>query len=108
MTSETVVVDFNPQTLPLRQDLEHEFKTIYRKVATQLQGMEETAKSQIFNEVGNFLPMNKLVVEGASIYMIDPEPSISSLGQTVAIELDDLTNGRLEELYVPHAVAGIR
>lgn len=77
------------QTLPLRRDLEHEFKTIYRKAAKQLQGIEEIAKSEIINEIGHFLPMNKLVAEGASIYMIDPEPSISTLGQTMAIELDD-------------------
>jgi signal recognition particle receptor subunit beta len=77
------------QTLPLRRDLEHEFKTIYREAAKQLEGIERTAKSGILNEIGNFLPVNKLAAEGASIYMIDPEPSISTLGQTMAIELDD-------------------
>jgi signal recognition particle receptor subunit beta len=77
------------QTLPLRRDLEHQFKTSYREAVKQLQGVERTAKSAIFNEIGNFLPMKKLAAEGASIYMIDPEPSISTLGQTMAIELDD-------------------
>jgi hypothetical protein len=76
-------------TLPLRGDLEHEFQTIYREAAEQLRGIERRANAGILNEVGDLVPANTLVGEDAPIYMIDPEPSISALGQTVAIELDD-------------------
>jgi hypothetical protein len=75
--------------LPLRRDLEHEFQTVYREAAAQLQALVQTANAGIYNEIGDLAFANKLVGENPPIYVIDPEPSISALGQTVAIELDD-------------------
>jgi signal recognition particle receptor subunit beta len=76
-------------TLQLRRDLEHVFKTIYPEATKQLRWIEQKAKSKILNEIGNLLPARALVGEDTPIYMIDPEPSIGALGQTVAIELDE-------------------
>jgi signal recognition particle receptor subunit beta len=76
-------------TLPLRRDLEHRFQTIYLEAAEELRSIERKANAEILNEVGDLVPANTLLGEGAPVYMIDPEPSISALGQTMAIELDD-------------------
>jgi hypothetical protein len=77
------------RTLPLRRDLEREFQTIYREAADRLRAIERTANATILNEIRALVPANALAGEGASIHMADPEPSISALGQTVAVDLDD-------------------
>jgi signal recognition particle receptor subunit beta len=76
-------------TSHLRRDLEHAFKTVYAGTAGQLCEIERKAKAKILDEIGNLLPAKALVGGETPIYMIDPEPSIGALGQTVAIELDD-------------------
>jgi signal recognition particle receptor subunit beta len=75
-------------TAPLRRDLAQQFHH-YRKAAEQLQDAERTAKATIFAEIRDLVPDNALVDEDAPIHLIDPAPSISALGQTVALELDD-------------------
>ncbi len=75
-------------TLPLRQELEHTFQTIYWEAAGRLRGIERTANAEILGQVGNLVPANDGVGEGEPIHSIDPEPSISPLGQTLAVELD--------------------
>jgi signal recognition particle receptor subunit beta len=75
-------------TLPLRQELERTFQTIYWEAAGRLRGIERTANAEILGQIGNLVPANEVVGEDAPIHSIDPEPSISALGQTVAVELD--------------------
>jgi hypothetical protein len=75
-------------TLPLRRDLEQRFQSIYWEAAGRLRGIARTANAEILNKVGDLVPAQELVGEDAPIYSIDPEPSISALGQTVAVELD--------------------
>jgi tRNA U34 5-carboxymethylaminomethyl modifying GTPase MnmE/TrmE len=75
-------------TLPLRQELERTFQKIYWEAAGRLRGIERTANAEILGQVGNLVPANDVVGEGAPIHSIDPEPSISALGQTLAVELD--------------------
>jgi signal recognition particle receptor subunit beta len=75
-------------TLPLRQELERTFQTIYWEAAGRLRGIERTANAEILGKIGNLVPANEVVGEDAPIHSIDPEPSISALGQTVAVELD--------------------
>jgi hypothetical protein len=75
-------------TLPLRRDLEQRFQSIYWEAAGRLRAIARTANAEILNKVGDLVPAQELVGEDAPIYSIDPEPSISALGQTVAVELD--------------------
>jgi signal recognition particle receptor subunit beta len=75
-------------TLPLRQELERTFQTIYWEAAGRLRAVERTANAEILGKIGNLVPANEVVGEDAPIHSIDPEPSISALGQTVAVELD--------------------
>jgi hypothetical protein len=75
-------------TLPLRRDLEQKFQSIYWEAAGRLRGIARTANAEILNKVGDLVPAKELVGEDAPIYSIDPEPSISALGQTVAVEMD--------------------
>ncbi len=75
-------------TLPLRQELERTFQTIYWEAAGRLRGIERTANAEILGQIGNLVPAGKVAGEDAPIHSIDPEPSISALGQTVAVELD--------------------
>jgi GTP-binding protein EngB required for normal cell division len=75
-------------TLPLRRDLEQRFQSIYWEAAGRLRGIARTANAEILNKVGDLVPAQELVGEDAPIYSIDLEPSISALGQTVAVELD--------------------
>jgi signal recognition particle receptor subunit beta len=75
-------------TLPLRQELERTFQTIYWEAAGRLRGIERTANAEMLGQIGNLVPANEVVGEDAPIHSIDPEPSISALGQTVAVELD--------------------
>jgi hypothetical protein len=75
-------------TLPLRRDLEQRFQSIYWEAAGRLRAIARTANAEILNKVGDLAPAQELVGEDAPIYSIDPEPSISALGQTVAVELD--------------------
>jgi signal recognition particle receptor subunit beta len=75
--------------LPLRRDLERAFQKIYQDAAQRLQLLVEAARAAILEEIGDLLPANRLAGQNTPIYTIDPEPSISALGQTVAIELDD-------------------
>jgi hypothetical protein len=75
-------------TLPLRQELERTFQTIYWEAAGRLRGIERTANAEILGQVGNLVPANDVVGEGEPIHSIDPEPSISALGQTLAVELE--------------------
>jgi hypothetical protein len=75
-------------TLPLRQELERTFQTIYWEAAGRLRGIERTADAEILGQVGNLGPVNEVVGEGEPIHSIDPEPSTSALGQTLAVELD--------------------
>ena len=42
----------------------------------------------VLGQIGNLVPANEVVGEDAPIHSIDPEPSMSALGQTVAVELD--------------------
>jgi tRNA U34 5-carboxymethylaminomethyl modifying GTPase MnmE/TrmE len=76
-------------TLQLRRDLEHSFQTTYKETAEQLRGIEQTANTGILQKIGDLLPADALLGDAPPIYIIDPEPSIGALGQTVAIELDD-------------------
>jgi len=76
-------------TLPLRRDLEHQFQKIYREAAEQLREVERTANAKILDEIRDLLPRNALVMEDVPVHLVDPAPSISALGQKVAIELDD-------------------
>jgi signal recognition particle receptor subunit beta len=75
-------------TLPMREELERTFQTIYWEAAGRLRGIERTANAEILGQVGNLVPANDVVGEGEPIHSIDPEPSISPLGQTLAVELD--------------------
>jgi signal recognition particle receptor subunit beta len=75
-------------TLPLRQELERTFQSIYWEAAGRLRGIERTANAEILGKIGNLVPANEVIGEDAPIHSIDPEPSISALGQTVAVELD--------------------
>jgi hypothetical protein len=75
-------------TSPLRRDLAQQFHH-YRQAAEQLQNAERSAKAAIFEEVRDLVPENALVAPDAPIHLIDPTPSISALGQTVALDLDD-------------------
>jgi signal recognition particle receptor subunit beta len=75
-------------TSPLRRDLAEQFHH-YREAAEQLQNAEQTAKAAIFAEIKDLVPDNALVAEDAPIHLIDPAPSISALGETVALDLDD-------------------
>jgi hypothetical protein len=75
-------------TLPLRRDLEQKFQSIYWEAAGRLRGIARTANAEILNKVGDLVPAQELVGEDAPIYSINPEPSISALGQTVSVELD--------------------
>jgi signal recognition particle receptor subunit beta len=75
-------------TLPLRQELERTFQSIYWEAAGRLRAIERTANAEILGKIGNLVPANEVVGEDAPIHSIDPEPSISALGQTVAVELD--------------------
>jgi hypothetical protein len=76
-------------TLPLRQELERTFQTIYWEAAGRLRGIERTANAEILSQVGHLVPANDVVGEGAPVHPIDPEPSISAVGQTLAVELDN-------------------
>jgi tRNA U34 5-carboxymethylaminomethyl modifying GTPase MnmE/TrmE len=75
-------------TLPLRRDLGQKFQSIYWEAAGRLRAIARTANAEILNKVGDLVPAQELVGEDAPICSIDPEPSISALGQTVAVELD--------------------
>ena len=75
-------------TSPLRRDLAQQFHH-YRHAAEQLQNAERTAKAAMFEELQDLVPENALVAPDAPIHLIDPAPSISALGQTVALDLDD-------------------
>jgi tRNA U34 5-carboxymethylaminomethyl modifying GTPase MnmE/TrmE len=74
-------------TLPLRRDLEQKFQSIYWEAAGRLRGIARTTNAELLNKVADLMPA-QLAAEDAPIYSIDPEPSISALGQTVAVELD--------------------
>lgn len=76
-------------TLPLRRDLDYQFQRIYRETVEQLREIERTANTEILDEVRDLVPKNALVTEDVPIRPIDPAPSISALGQIVAIELDE-------------------
>jgi signal recognition particle receptor subunit beta len=75
-------------TVPLRHELERTFQSIYWEAAGRLRGIERTANAEILGQIGNLVPADEVVGEDAPIHSIDPEPSISALGQTVAVELD--------------------
>jgi hypothetical protein len=75
-------------TLPLRQELERTFQTIFWEAAGRLRGIEQTANAEILTRIGDLVPAGEAVGADAPIHSIDPEPSISALGQTVAVELD--------------------
>ena len=75
-------------TSPLRRDLAEQFHH-YRQAAEELQDAERTGRAAIFAEIQDLVPGNALVDEAAPIHLIDPAPSISALGQTVALDLDD-------------------
>jgi len=76
-------------TLALRRDLEHEFRAIYGKVAEEFRQVERATSAEILAMVRDLMPDNLLVTEDLPISQIDPAPSISALGDTLAIELDE-------------------
>jgi signal recognition particle receptor subunit beta len=76
-------------TLSFRRDLEREFQAIYQEVAEELSAVERTANAQILDMIRDLMAENALVTENAPISPIDLASSISVLGETVAVELDD-------------------
>jgi GTP-binding protein EngB required for normal cell division len=76
-------------TQPLRRDLEREFQAIHQDVAEQFRQVERAASAEIFEMVCDLIPENPLITEDVRSPLIDPAPSISALGETVAIELDE-------------------
>jgi GTPase SAR1 family protein len=76
-------------TQPLRRDLEREFQAIHQDVAEQFRQVERAASAEIFEMVRDLIPENPLITEDVRSPLIDPAPSISALGETVAIELDE-------------------
>jgi hypothetical protein len=76
-------------TLSLRRDLDHEFRAIYGKVAEEIRQVERATSAEILAMVRDLMPENLLVTEDVAISQIDPAPSISALGDTLAVELDE-------------------
>jgi hypothetical protein len=76
-------------TLSLRRDLDHEFRAIYGKVAEEFRQVERATSAEILAMVRDLMPENLLVTEDVAISQIDPAPSISALGDTLAVELDE-------------------
>jgi len=76
-------------TLPLRQDLDHEFEAIYQEVAEPLRQVERATSAEIAEMVRDLMPENPLLTQDVPISQIDPAPSMSALGETLAIELDE-------------------
>src|SRR5262245_908279 len=75
--------------LPLRSDLEREFQAVYQEVAEELREVERTASAQILDMIRDLMAENALVTESAPVSLIDLAPAINSLGETVAVDLDD-------------------
>ena len=74
---------------PFRRDLEREFQAIHQDVAEQFRQVERAASAEIFEMVRDLIPENPLITEDMPSPLIDPAPSISTVGETVAIELDE-------------------
>ena len=76
-------------TLPLRRDLDRELQSIYGEVAEALHQVERTTSAEILDMVRELMSENSIISEDVPVSPIDPASSISVLGDTVAIELDE-------------------
>jgi hypothetical protein len=76
-------------TLPLRRELEQSFLRIYRHAAAELQAADHRALDQLGRAIGRLLPDQRIALDWQQVHLIDPAPSISALGQTVALDLGE-------------------
>lgn len=76
-------------TMSFRHDLERESQAIYQDVVRELRQVEQTASAEILEMIRDLMAENALVTESAPVPLIDLAPSISTLGETIAVDLDD-------------------
>lgn len=76
-------------TRPLRRLLEQTFLTTYDVSIGELLDVEGEAWQRLENMLKQALPGQKIKLRGRPPYMVDPSPSITSLGATVALDLGE-------------------